>query len=1053
MRKILLILGVLILLSSFVSGFTPTPSSNPFGAEEGWDADDTNASNIGKGEFGISACSYNADTPFDDGKSVYCDGTGGEFLDTRWFNFSAWEDISVSFWFKSISVSDDERILGIADATGGAYFSIQTDIANSALIFHGSNGANDNRFPHSDYADEIHGTGKWRLLIYTHEAGSDQTKIHLYYNGSNEVTYASGSDEADGDLAGQYSLYLLADNNNGAGDVKNLEGLVDDVYIYKGVLTPAQMDTIYEGNWSGGAPPPTPTGINVTITQPVEGSAFGIEQLIANNSIISLNVTHNETDLVTCDINTSEWSLISNTSTIWHFENNTNLSTGKYSIFTYCNKTGTTNGTDSVNFHFDIISPLITPHAGLGANGSIVWNGTLSSYIDFYDDYEIYSINITFSNGTIMFNASDMGVTSYRYNISYGVSPTVVDYIDVRLCDSHTDNNIKDLDVKYEDYGVKYIMEKELIFFDKEWVHIYPKTPAVTLGPGTYKTADRYAFILPRSSVYVVESSHFIDIPKTQKFPGHLVIPNIGANGYWVDLATTGGKDYKIKRISNTKVEVTIGGLVGDMITFNSIGELNCIEDRFYWNNINPVIGYTNETTTGTSNDFYLNITNHDTFVISYLTFLWYNNTPSLGDASPNTTISATAPAVGGLYENINWRFIMGINEVGYNLSLNTQTVHNIFIDNCTNSSFYNALDGYFLDIDTGNPEYVNATISITGDATWSGQMNNISEFNLCIYPDFINLSIDLEVQFWSEDNTQYYNNAFNLSNVTRTTLNLYVQDGTSTTTFTLKDKDTQELLNDVYITMYREIDATWTIMESLYSDITGRVRFDYVPEIEYKFLLTKDNYQSYVFYLNPILFSEYDILLVKDITINQSQDYDKVALYYYPEIFYDGIENNFTFMIHSPYDELLGYGYTLTYPGGTTTESGGGISGAQLMSNFTITGAESYDRLQLDYYYYTEVAGYRNFTYYYAIVVGNNTLMSNRDVTYGMGLLERILISVLIVMLVVGVASLVGQPLAGGTLGLLMFGFLSYIGFIPLWAVLLPIAIGLIFIGGDRNG
>jgi hypothetical protein len=79
--------------------------------------------------------------------------------------------------------------------------------------------------------------------------------------------------------------------------------------------------------------------------------------------------------------------------------------------------------------------------------------------------------------------------------------------------------------------------------------------------------------------------------------------------------------------------------------------------------------------------------------------------------------------------------------------------------------------------------------------------------------------------------------------------------------------------------------------------------------------------------------------------------------------------------------------------------------------------------------------------------------MISNRDTTYGLGLLERLFISVFIVLLVVGIATLIGQPVAGFGIGLLIFGYLTFIGFTPLWAVLLTITIGFIIIGSKPEG
>lgn len=839
-------------------------------------------------------------------------------------------------------------------------------------------------------------------------------------------------------------------------------GQMDELSVWVRPLTKSEIEELYNSgsgitysDLEGGEPPAEGSGLqlNISIDAPLNGTYWGYAQMTGNNSMIWINLTHNATGNYSVTVNDTRFSLYSNTSNKRYYLNNTLLENGFYHVnATITQETAGLNASDFVIFYVDVTNPNIIPTSALENNGTFIMNDTLVTSIQFTDDQEVWSINITnCSNDAVIYNKTNVGKSSYTVNLSYAVDDTPLGCIDVRLCDAHTNNKIKDLVTKKENYGIKYVMKQEFLIFDTEWVRIYPKNPTLQEDATTTKEDDRYIFTMPRATVYVVESSHYIDVPKRQLFGGHLVIPGIGG-GYWVDFTNENANNYNINRVSDTKVEVVITGLTGDFVTFSSIGELNCVQKTYYWNNLNPALTYNQNTTPGTTENFYLDLTIAPNFWDTPYAFFHYNNTYNGQDTSLNFSGSAQAPPVHGLFQDVYWWFYFSPGEPWeINTTKTAQRVHNLFVDNCTNSSFYNALDGYFKNIDDATPTNVNATIDITGDATYSGEMINITEFNLCVYPNFVNLSLNVDIDFTKNGNTQSYNQNFNLSNISLTTLNLYVQEGDSETTFTIKDKDTQELLNNVYVTMYRKISGNWSVVESLYSDITGRVRFDYVQDIEYQFLLTKTNYETYIFYLNPILFSEYDVYMIKDVTLNQSMDYDKVALYYYPQIFYNNNTNNFTFMIHSPYNELLEYGYTLTYPGGSSSNSGTSANGEQFTSIFTITGAENTDRLRLDYYYRTDIAGYRNFTYYYSIVVGNYTLMHNLNTTYGLGLFERVLVSVFIVLLVVGVASLVGQPLAGGALGLLLFGFLSFIGFIPLWAILLPVLLGIIYLGSER--
>jgi len=149
-------------------------------------------------------------------------------------------------------------------------------------------------------------------------------------------------------------------------------------------------------------------------------------------------------------------------------------------------------------------------------------------------------------------------------------------------------------------------------------------------------------------------------------------------------------------------------------------------------------------------------------------------------------------------------------------------------------------------------------------------------------------------------------------------------------------------------------------------------------------------------------------------------------------------------------YGELINYGYTITYPGGSNITSGVNAIGSQLNMNINITGATIWDNVVIDYYYRTSLAGLRNFTVIIPIEnveVGNNTFIKNKNETYGLGIFERVLIATLIIIFIVGIAALTGQIIPGMALGLMVSGLLIYSGFIPFWSFGLSIVIGVFFL------
>lgn len=294
------------------------------------------------------------------------------------------------------------------------------------------------------------------------------------------------------------------------------------------------------------------------------------------------------------------------------------------------------------------------------------------------------------------------------------------------------------------------------------------------------------------------------------------------------------------------------------------------------------------------------------------------------------------------------------------------------------------------------------------------------------------------------------------IGNGTSQQLTAYLASGTSTTLFTIKDQDTNVILPDVLSTMYRFINGSWKPVESKHSDITGKVQFSYLTNTNYKFFLSKSEYDDYVFYLNPILFSTYSVGMTKSAAIDYEQDFDGVSIIYAPTFFNYGNTTNFNWIISAPSGNLINYGYTLIYPGGSSSQSGSNAIGDQLNSSITINSGTVFDTVQLNYFYETTTAGVRNFTFYYPIIFpqsGNYTFINNRDETYGLGIFERTLVITLLVILIVGIASFVGQPLAGLAVGLFVLAYSVYIGFIPLWLILPSMFFGVIFLMWKSGG
>lgn len=453
---------------------------------------------------------------------------------------------------------------------------------------------------------------------------------------------------------------------------------------------------------------------------------------------------------------------------------------------------------------------------------------------------------------------------------------------------------------------------------------------------------------------------------------------------------------------------------------------------------------------------------------LSIVNMSYANLTISAIDGTTNETLSnydlylnsITYPAFGELATGVtNYSFYL-INDT-YNITIRvpgyavTTALSNVTVAGHTNYTFIlyksNSVTITIRDEITNNIITDNITIRWTSNATvWENSTDTGHLFVHNITPGYYQLLF-----YGSNYSTRTY--GITVSNDSTQFLTAYMISSVYSTIFTIKDIDTGAILDNVSISMYKLINSTWTIVESKLSDISGKAKFYYDPIAHYRFYLSKTGYEDYIFYLNPILFSTYDVFMTRSVIIEEVVDYDDISLIYSPTSFDNNANVTFKFLISSPEGQLTDYSIKLTYPGGSDSDSGVNAIGEQLQAWVNITGATSYDRVKFEYNYTSTVSGERKFIQYLSINLNTTynatTWLHNKDETYGLGIFERILITTIIIIFFVGISSMVGQPLPGVALGLFIFGLFVYIGFIPLWSVLPSILIGFLFLVWKSGG
>lgn len=345
-----------------------------------------------------------------------------------------------------------------------------------------------------------------------------------------------------------------------------------------------------------------------------------------------------------------------------------------------------------------------------------------------------------------------------------------------------------------------------------------------------------------------------------------------------------------------------------------------------------------------------------------------------------------------------------------------------------------NSLQINIFDEATGNKILQNVSVQFS---------SNFSEFTNYTSTGYLTAQSLFPSPYYVLFSTGNYSNRTYIVTVgdqTTQVLNAYLTASSSTTLFTVYDADATSIaITEAMATMYRFIDGSWTAVESKLTDITGKAQFTYTTNVNYRFLFSKTGFNDNIFYLNPILFDNYDIKLSKSVLLDYVQDYDKISILYSPQSFDNNATTEFNLLISSPSGLFTEYGFNLTYPGGSVASLGFNAIGEQLTSDVNITGATIFDTVTLDYYYISSTSGRRNFTILLPIntVPSNFTFLANREQTHGLGVFERIFIITILILLIVGIASLAGQPIPGLALAALVFGYMTYIGFVELWLIL----------------
>ena len=284
---------------------------------------------------------------------------------------------------------------------------------------------------------------------------------------------------------------------------------------------------------------------------------------------------------------------------------------------------------------------------------------------------------------------------------------------------------------------------------------------------------------------------------------------------------------------------------------------------------------------------------------------------------------------------------------------------------------------------------------------------------------------------------------------------NIYLsKNSTNLVEFTFKDDLSSDTIADVLLIMERNINGSWVIVNSKLSDVTGRVKFNYVEGARYQFTATHSDYELKTWILDPVIFSSYTVKLTKSATAFYEEDYEGVRFGITPEKFYNNVLNNLTIRIISVTNSLQTYNVTVSYPGGANSSSGTTPAGESILIQLPITGAQAFDTVHVNLSYDTARSGKRNFGRSYQILgesAGFGTIASNQDNDYDLTAWERILIVTIVSIILAGLAYTVAGGLGAGFIILICQGVAAYLNFVPIWAAL-PTMLGAVVLLATRS-
>ncbi len=580
-----------------------------------------------------------------------------------------------------------------------------------------------------------------------------------------------------------------------------------------------------------------------------------------NSTNVSLNVSHS-----TLANDVTYYLYFGNTSTLTEenlYLNNVSRTAEEYSNFTtnvsdglYFYKWNVQNITDGAfslnttqrNWTLDTVTPTITINPNnafntLNLSSHNQYLGFMFLNITFNDETGLFGalINVT-QNGVSYFNYTNTSLNNtlshnFTRNISTVVWPDGVFNINITVADGHTSRLIKDYDIS------KFLSR---ITFDTDEGNKIDIIGSGAISTEYNRRRDRYEFAFnyltkKTKRKFTVRCDKELFYISNSRYKGHFVCWN-NKGGNWIDFEGI-GEDYTLEKISDKEYDITFRNLpLSNKVSVRSIGGLNIVTENYQWFKGSTTNIFNSPATSGSEQQFQMNVTLDFDLVKNINASFTYNNTlrtVTRTDSASSILFDSTftVPDVNQTL-NLSWFFnVTQRNDAMYSFSVNSSQE---LISSQVNLTVF----------DEENQSLITEDLTIFFTGPTSKQVNTSSG----------SLSVgDLEVggYFIQAESENYPRRGvfFNVTNAS-SNVNLYlVRDitGNDFIDYIVQD-DGRNRLNNVRLTFQKNINNSFVTVAQIETDFAGQARIFQDQQNEYRIVMSLAGFATQTIDLIPLL-------------------------------------------------------------------------------------------------------------------------------------------------------------------------------------------------------